>query len=132
MSPKMRKSNLYKIQPAPDAMPGSFFRKQIGGSSHFIISINGEHFVIGAEVAERFHKQTYNIYRSLREKHRAFPLRATSKQVNYLRSVHLLDSCTRSATFLRVDDFKRYLVSRNKDGVFFSLLIAVEEEEMEE
>lgn len=115
--PKMKLSSLVTAATIP--APGNLehHRQKIFGKKMSILTIDGQKYMIGVQIASLLHRETYNLYRSMKVKKMSV-LKATSEQVDYLLKTNVVKPGTRSITFIQIDQGMSYINEEiNKVGL---------------
>lgn len=110
-SPPVQKMKLSSLViaatiPAPGNLEHK--REKIYGKKMSILTINGQRYLIGVQIAHLLQRETYNLYRSMKVK-RITVIRGSSEQVDYLLKTNVVKPGTRSITFIPIDQGMAYI-----------------------
>lgn len=83
-------------------------RQKFYGKKMSILTINGQKYMIGVQIASLLQRETYNLYRSMKVK-KITVLRASPEQVDYLLKTNVVKPGTRSITFIPIDQGMSYI-----------------------
>lgn len=103
---KHKRSNFNMIR-APGNMEHKY--QKIHGEKMSVLTIEGQEYLIGVEIASLLQRETYNLYRSMKGVKKITVMKASSEQVDYLLKTNVVKLGTRSITFIPLDQGTSYI-----------------------